>query len=115
MTGLWRYDTAGIVGDKYMVVRRDGTVPKWPAFVMGARDPYAPTGLRAYAHAVEIIATPPDDDYVRDILRLADEFDAYRSVHGTSDPEAPKHRTDHYAVLTAMKGYNSYVSVKPDK
>ena len=33
---------------KFLVVRRDGSVPHWPHFVLGARDPGAPTALRAY-------------------------------------------------------------------
>ena len=27
---------------KFLVVRRDGSIPHWPHFVLGARDPAAP-------------------------------------------------------------------------
>ena len=42
---------------KYLVVRRDGSIPKWPAFVLGARDPCALFALRAYARKAQIWAS----------------------------------------------------------
>lgn len=35
--------------NKFLVVRRDGTVPDWPYLVLGARDPAAPAALRTLA------------------------------------------------------------------
>ena len=33
---------------KYLVVRRDGTVPRWPWFVLGGRDQAARDAMRFY-------------------------------------------------------------------
>lgn len=41
MAGLFSNQPATKEG-KYLVQRRDGTVPDWPWFVLGARDPIAP-------------------------------------------------------------------------
>ncbi len=88
--GLWRKN--GITGGKYLVQRRDGTIPDWPFFVIGARDPYAPAALRAYANAAE----DADDDpyYVSDLRALATEFEEYRKANGSGDPSAVPHRKD---------------------
>jgi len=42
---------------KYLVKRRDGSVPPWPSFVLGGSDPHAAVALRAYADS---IAQDPD-------------------------------------------------------
>jgi hypothetical protein len=97
--GLWRKN--GIKGGKYLVQRRDGTVPEWPYFVLGARDPYAPAALRAYAKAAE--EGDADPTYVRDLLDLADEYDNFRSVEGPGDPDAKPHRKDDPEVVKRMK------------
>jgi len=49
---LWAKTTEFSEG-KFLVVRRDGSIPAWPHFVIGARDPAAPVALRAYADAAE--------------------------------------------------------------
>ena len=97
---------------KFLVVRRDGTVPHWPHFVLGARDPYAPAALRAYAQAVWL--AQGDEEYARSVMDLADDFDAYRAGHGYGDPEAPPHRTDDQQVIKAMRGGPTSILVKPD-
>src|ERR1700704_5669978 len=38
--GLWR-NQEGTREGKYLVQRRDGSIPEWPYFVIGARDPAA--------------------------------------------------------------------------
>ena len=38
MAGLHRSDPKTKEG-KFLVTRRDGTIPKWPHFVLGGRDP----------------------------------------------------------------------------
>lgn len=69
---------------KFLVVRRDGTVPHWPHFVLGARDPASPTALRAYADACG--GMPGfDADYIASIRELADDFDAYRAAEVPPD------------------------------
>lgn len=95
----------GIAGGKYLVTRRDGTVPPWAWFVLGSRDPAAPPALRAYAEAAKLFGKDPQ--YVADVLRLADEFDADRIAHGEGDPDAPPHRKDDPATVEKMIGCGS--------
>jgi len=89
--GLWRNRPGERTG-KYLVQRRDGTVPEWPHIVLGGADPAAPAALRAYA--VEAEARGYDKEYVNDICMLAVEFDVWRTEHGNGDPDAPPHRKD---------------------
>lgn len=96
---LWRFGKEKPEG-KYLVTRRDGTVPAWPSFVLGARDPAAPAALRAYADAAEKLNY--DREYVADLRTLAVEFDAYRAQAGSGDPDAPPHRKDDPATVARM-------------
>ena len=99
---------------KYLVVRRDATVPKWPAFVLGARDPAAPAALRAYAKAAGELGM--DQQYIQNVLSIADEFDHYRALEGGGDPDMPPlQRTDDWAVLEALKGEPTSISVHTDQ
>jgi hypothetical protein len=99
MARLWRNNPA-VNGPKYLVQRRDGTVPEWPYFVLGARDPAAPTTLVAYAMAAEALGL--DKQYVADIKQLAVEFEQYRMQHGAGDPDGPPHRKDDPATIAKM-------------
>jgi len=99
MPGLWRY-TDGTREGKYLVQRRDGTVPAWPWFVVGAADPAAPAALREYARVGRHFGF--DESYCADIEHLADEFSAWRADNTTGDPGAPKHRTDNPDVVARM-------------
>ena len=101
MAGLWRHNPA-TPGGKFLVTRRDGTVPEWPYFVLGARDPAAPAALSAYADEAEALGMDPD--YVSDLRDLADDFDAYRAEHGEGDPDAAPHRIDDPDITTVMAG-----------
>lgn len=83
--------------NKFLVTRRDGTVPEWPWLVIGARDPAAPAALRAYAAAARTLGMDPE--YADDIDGLAADFEAYRRDHGDGDPDAPPHREDDPAVV----------------
>jgi hypothetical protein len=99
--------------EKYLVVRRDGSIPKWPKFVLGARDPCAPAALRHYAQMAEHLGM--DAEYVAMILAMADRFDRYRREEGAGDPDAaPLERTDDPAILEAMGGNPSGISVHTD-
>lgn len=98
MVAIWR---TFMKGCKFLVVRRDGTVPRWPHFVLGARDPAAPAALRAYAF--KAVDLKMDDDYVESIFALANEFEAYRAKHGDGDPDAPPHRTDDPSIVAIME------------
>jgi hypothetical protein len=105
LNSLWRDNPATPEG-KYLVKRRDGSVPEWPSFVIGARDPAAPAALRAYADAAGALQMPPG--FVASVRRLADEFETYRLKHGRGDPERGKHRVDDPAIVEEMrKGMSS--------
>lgn len=96
--GLWRKN--GIEGGKYLVQRRDGTVPEWPHFVIGARDPAAKFALQAYAIMAESLGY--DAEYVADVRAMAEEFDEYRKSYGSGDPDAAPHRKDDPTVVARM-------------
>lgn len=102
---------------KFLVVRRDGTVPAWPHYVLGARDPAAPAAMRAYADEAQRLTEEGeadyDPEYVASLRELADDFDRYREAAGPGDPDAPPHRTDDPAVIAAMTGLPSTISVRP--
>jgi hypothetical protein len=100
VSGLWRYGDKAPEG-KYLVTRRDGSVPEWPNMVLGAKDPAAPAALRAYANKAESLGYDPV--FAGDMRRLADEFEAYCAAHGASDPDAPPHRKDDPATLEKMR------------
>jgi len=104
MAGLWRYGDKAPEG-KYLVTRRDGTVPEWPNMVFGAKDPAAPAALRAYVDEAERLGY--DSTYVADMRRLAQEFEAYLASHGKGDPDAPPHREDDPSVVARMRQGNS--------
>lgn len=86
---------------KFLVVRRDGSVPAWPHFVLGARDPAAPIALRAYADTAATLGFDPE--YVASIRELADDFDRYRAAQGDGDADAAPHRNDDPDVIHAMR------------
>jgi hypothetical protein len=98
--GLWR-DNPETPEGKYLVLRRDGTVVEWPHFVMGARDPFVPAALRAYATAAWIGGA--DAGFARAVIHLADEFEQYRKVRGEGDPDKGKHRPDDPETIKLMK------------
>src|SRR5216684_2906968 len=87
---------------KFLVVRRDGTIPSWPHFVIGARDPAAPAALRSYA--IEARRLGFDPEYVDSVLDLAVDFERFRLRAGPGDPDAVPHRTDNLAVIAMMRG-----------
>ena len=98
---------------KFLVVRRDGSVPHWPHFVLGARDPAAPIALRAYAAACHRLGY--DAEYVQTLNELAEDFERYRAEQGDGDPDAPPHRIDNPFVILAMRGQPAAIDVTPDK
>lgn len=100
LTGLFR-DNPETPEGKYLVKRRDGTVPPWPSFVLGGADPFAELALRAYADAAE--AGDADPGWVAALRRWADEFRAYREANGPGDPGMGRHRQDDPATLVEMR------------
>jgi hypothetical protein len=99
VAGLW---------NKFLVRRRDGSIPEWPWLVMGARDPAAPAAIRFYANACFQLQMDPE--YVSDLYKLADEWDAYRHEHGNGDPDAAVHRTDDPDIAALLDGVNATVN-----
>ena len=84
--------------NKYLVQRRDGTVPEWPWMVLGACDPAAPAALRAYAKAAREFGM--DSEYADEVEGLAGDFERYQAIAGEGDPDAPPHREDDPAVVS---------------
>jgi hypothetical protein len=99
MTKIWAKTEEKKEG-KFLVLRRDGTIPEWPHFVLGARDKAAPAALRAYADAAA--AAGMDKEYTASILELANDFEKYRAATGDGDPDAAWHRKDNPLVIKAM-------------
>lgn len=86
---------------KFLVVRRDGTIPAWPHFVLGARDPAVPATLRAYAQEARRLGF--ENAYCDSVEELADDFEAYRSLYGNGDPESGPHRIDDPKIIDLMR------------
>jgi hypothetical protein len=61
--------------DKFLVIRRDGTVPAWPWLVLGGRDPWAIEAARAYADAAE--RGGGDPDYIAHIRSMVTEMEEF--------------------------------------
>jgi hypothetical protein len=86
--------------DKFLVLRRDGTVPNWPYLVIGARDPSSPAAIRALADDAE--KRGKDRVYVADLRILAEEHDMFRVATGEGDPDAGPHREDDPDVVSRI-------------
>lgn len=110
MARLWR-NTDGTREGKYLVQRRDGTVPEWPYFVIGAGDPAAPHALMSYALAAAREGMDPK--YVADVQALAWEFEQWREDHGAGDPDASPHRTDDPETVAKMRQAGRMTSPTP--
>jgi hypothetical protein len=109
---IWR-QTEEFSEGKFLVVRRDGSVPHWPHFVIGARDPFAGAALRAYADAAEKGGADPE--FVASVREEAERYAAYRALQGDGDPDAPPHRVDNVDVINAMRHLPALIHVRPDK
>lgn len=97
--------TAEFSEGKYMVVRRDGTIPEWPHFVMGGFDPCAAPALRAYATAARKAGYDPA--YTASIEELAHDFERLAETERArkiANPTAGPHRQDHADIIGLMGG-----------
>lgn len=101
---LWKNNPETPEG-KYLVQRRDGTVPQWPSLVIGGADPAGQAALHAYANEAERRGYDPE--LVADIRRLAGEFERWQANNGTGDPDAPRHRKDNPDVIELMREGNA--------
>ena len=105
MSGLWRNRPDTPEG-KYLVQRRDGSIPRWPWFVIGANDPAAPAALREYADEAERLGM--DFRYVEDIRAMAEDWQASQIAYGTTgDPDAAPDLVDDQSVVEMMRKGNS--------
>jgi hypothetical protein len=96
---IWRKIMRGC---KFLVVRRDGTVPVWEWFVLGSRDPAASAALRAYAAEGRRLGF--DEEYCASIDELASDFEREREARGSGNPDAGPHRTDKEGIIDLMAG-----------
>lgn len=88
---------------KYLVVRRDGTVPEWPHFVLGGFDPCSSAALIRYAEVAQQMGYDPD--FVGSVLQLARDFSDLmlsERARKVSDPDAGPHRRDNPDVVALM-------------
>jgi len=99
---IWR-KTAEYPEGKYLVVRRDGSIPEWEHFVLGDRDKAAPAALRAYADKAEELGY--EKDYVQSVRDLAIEFEETSKTHAPvgRPPDQGPHRRDNPGVLALMR------------
>jgi hypothetical protein len=108
MNGEQKADLKGCYSDnpetkegKYLVLRRDDTVPEWPWFVLGARDPMASWALWFYSWVG--IFYERNWAYLRGCNRKSWEFYRYRQTAGKGDPGKGRHRKDNPAVILRMR------------
>lgn len=111
LTELFR-DNPETPEGKYLAKRRDGTVPEWPSFVLGAADPLAESALKAYAAAADVIlySNPTkaselglSKEFANRIYRLAEEFREWRQAHTQGDPGMGQHRKDDPETVAEMR------------
>ena len=100
MAGLWRNNKETPEG-KYLVKRRDGTIPEWPSFVIGAKDPAAPEALRSYARAAFQLGMDPE--YCAEVMGMAEQFEQYRAEHGTGEPDSGHDVIDDFDTVVEMR------------
>jgi hypothetical protein len=101
LTGLFR-DNPKTPEGKYLVKRRDGTVPEWPSFVLGAADPNAPRALRFYA-VLSFLTRQINWATFKAQWRWAGVMRRWRKQHRTGDPGMGQHRTDDPATVEEMR------------
>lgn len=102
---LWKYNPETPEG-KYLIRRRDGSIPQWPSLVIGGADPAGQAALRAYADEAERRGYDPA--LVADIRdRLIPEFTQWQQSYGFGAPDAPRHREDDPSVLHLMRQGNA--------
>lgn len=99
--------------NKFLVRRRDGSIPEWPWLVLGARDPAAPYAIRALAERSQNLGM--DSEYVEDLYKLANEYDAYRKKHGDGDPDAARHRFDDPDIVYLINSHNATINHRKNK
>jgi hypothetical protein len=100
--------------NKFLVRRRDGSVPSWPWFVMGAADPAAPHALRAYADVAQY-QHGMDPEYCGQIRKLAERFEEWQAENFTGDPDAGPHREDNDSICAMIPEYATQLPPEYDQ
>lgn len=89
--------------NKFLVLRRDNSVPEWPWIVLGAADPAAPFALEAYANNAE--GQGMDKEYCEQVRMLARRFREWRTNNWSGNPDAEPHREDDPQVVNRIPKY----------
>ena len=106
LNGLFREQSETPEG-KYLVKRRDGTVPTWPSFVLGAADPMVPATLRFYA-LLGFFMGHFTWGFMRSLWRFASTMSRWRKSNWTGDPGMGRHRKDDPVTIAEMrKGWSA--------
>lgn len=110
------FETPGYTEGKYLVMRRDGTIPPWPHFVLGGCDPIVPWALRAYAAFALLYLR--DWGYCKSVWRFARHMALFRKATAgllkKADPNARPHRVDDPIVVAEMRTKTSAPHVTPE-
>lgn len=113
---IWAKTDGEVREDKYLVVRRDGTVPEWGHMVLALTDAGTPKALRAYADECQRFGLQPDfvasvRGLARDSESISEEAKIQAAFDGSkgSDPDAGPHRKDLPEVIDMMR-HNSDVA-----
>lgn len=101
LTGLVR-DNPKTPEGKYLVKRRDGSVPEWPSFVLGGADPMSPATLRFYA-VYGFLRGHFTWGFVKAAWRWAATMKWWRRNHWTGDPGRGIHRQDDPVTVAEMR------------
>ena len=101
LTSLVRDNPATPEG-KYLIKRRDGTVPEWPSFVLGGADPMVPWTLRFYA-TFGFLRGHFTWSMTKALWGHARVMAHWRREHWIGDPGKGIHRTDDPATVEEMK------------
>ena len=91
--------------NKFLVLRRDGSVPEWPWLVMGAADPAVPGALHQYAMIARLHGM--DSEYCSQIHTLAARMVQWREDNWTGDPDGEPHRVDKLEIVSRIPEYST--------
>ena len=106
MAGIFSKDPHMPEGKFPIVLRRDGTPVESPYFVILLKDPCAGDALHAYANHAQRLGL--DKHFVLGVRELAHEAEACpQEIRDTSDPDAPRHRTDDPVILAWARSINN--------
>ncbi len=87
-------------GKKFLVLRRDGTIPEWPWFVMGAEDPLAAGALYHYAGLCEEAGY--SKEYVDMVMRAVDAMQSWAATKAMQRPDQAPPRKEDPSVLIKL-------------